>query len=410
MIPRNLQLFKFSAYGFLKNLRFFEPFLILFFREQGISFLQIGILFSVRELASMLLEIPTGIFADSFGRRLSMIAAFVMYIISFIIFFFFPEYCFYFTAMVFFAFGEAFRTGTHKALILEYLRMNHIEEHKVEYYGYTRSWSQIGSAVSALLAGLLVFYSGSYRYIFIASVIPYILALFLMISYPRELDGKINQTSPGRIYSDLINDLRCTMKNFLAIFKIGKLQRILFNSSLFDALFKTIKDYIQPILKGLIFSSTILFITSREALIIAFIYFLIYLMSSFASRNAAKFVKKLRSLPNSINFTYILGIFSILLAGIAFVLKANIITIIVFLLLFILQNLRRPMNVGYLSEIIPAKIMASGLSTESQLKNLLIVLLAPLMGFLADNVGIGYGLIILSIVFLLLYNFIKLKR
>ncbi len=27
---------KFRAYGFLKNLRFFDPFLILFFREMGL--------------------------------------------------------------------------------------------------------------------------------------------------------------------------------------------------------------------------------------------------------------------------------------------------------------------------------------------------------------------------------------
>ena len=31
-------LFRFSLYGFLKNLRFFEPFLILFFRDAGLSF------------------------------------------------------------------------------------------------------------------------------------------------------------------------------------------------------------------------------------------------------------------------------------------------------------------------------------------------------------------------------------
>jgi len=101
MVPKDLQLFKFSAYGFLKNLRFFEPFMILFFRQQGISFLQIGILFSIKELVSMLLEIPTGIFADSFGRRLSMIAAFTSYIISFIIFYLLPEYGYYFAAMIF---------------------------------------------------------------------------------------------------------------------------------------------------------------------------------------------------------------------------------------------------------------------------------------------------------------------
>ena len=35
---------KFRLYGFLKNLRFFDPFLILFLREMGLSFLEIGII------------------------------------------------------------------------------------------------------------------------------------------------------------------------------------------------------------------------------------------------------------------------------------------------------------------------------------------------------------------------------
>ena len=59
--------------------------------------------------------------------------------------------------MVFFALGESFRSGTHKAMILEYLKRNGLMAHKVAYYGHTRSWSQIGSAVMALTAGLMVF-------------------------------------------------------------------------------------------------------------------------------------------------------------------------------------------------------------------------------------------------------------
>ncbi len=153
MIPKNLQLFKFSAYGFLKNQRFFDIFIFLFFLEQGISFLQIGTLISIREITILIFEIPTGFVADSLGRRGSMIFSFLAYILSFVIFFFFPNFLLYIVAMIFFALGDAFRTGTHKAMILHYLKLNDILHLKVEYYGYTRSWSQMGSALAALIAG-----------------------------------------------------------------------------------------------------------------------------------------------------------------------------------------------------------------------------------------------------------------
>ena len=157
MITKDLQLFKFSAYGFLKNLRFFDVFILLFFRQQGITFLQIGTLISIREISITILEIPTGLIADCYGRRSSMIFSFISYILSFFIFFFFPKFGLYAVAMILFGMGEAFRTGTHKAMILEYLKQKEITHQKVEYYGFTRSWSQIGSASAALIAGTIVF-------------------------------------------------------------------------------------------------------------------------------------------------------------------------------------------------------------------------------------------------------------
>ena len=69
-IPKDLMYHKFRTYGFLKNLRFFDPFLVLFFREMGLSFLEIGTLFSIREVATNLLEIPTGVIADAYGLSL----------------------------------------------------------------------------------------------------------------------------------------------------------------------------------------------------------------------------------------------------------------------------------------------------------------------------------------------------
>jgi len=83
---------RFSAYGFLKNLRFFEPFIILYFREIGFSFLQIGILFSIRETATFILEVPTGFLADIGGRKTSMVFSMAAYILSFTIFYLFRSY------------------------------------------------------------------------------------------------------------------------------------------------------------------------------------------------------------------------------------------------------------------------------------------------------------------------------
>jgi len=188
---KDFQYYKFCMYGFLKDLRFFEPFLILFFLEKGFSFLQIGTLYAVREILINIMEIPTGVVADSIGRRRSLILSFFFYIISFIIFFRAGRYAIFIVAMLFYAIGDAFRTGTHKAMIFEYLKIKGWKDQRVHYYGHTRAWSQMGAAVSALIAGIIVFYSGSYQYIFLYSTIPYLLDLFLVWSYPKALDGNM---------------------------------------------------------------------------------------------------------------------------------------------------------------------------------------------------------------------------
>ena len=57
-IIKDKQYYRFCIYGFLKNLRFFEPFFIIYFMSKGISFLEIGILYAVREIASNLFISP----------------------------------------------------------------------------------------------------------------------------------------------------------------------------------------------------------------------------------------------------------------------------------------------------------------------------------------------------------------
>ena len=140
-------LFRFSLYGFLKNQRYFEPFLILVFLEKGLSFFEIGLLIAFREVTVNLLEIPSGAIADVWGRRRSMILSFCAYIASFVIFGLARGVPPLFAAMFLFAIGEAFRTGTHKAMIFTWLSLEGRADERTRVYGYTRSWSKYGSAL-----------------------------------------------------------------------------------------------------------------------------------------------------------------------------------------------------------------------------------------------------------------------
>lgn len=401
-------IFRFSLYGFLKNLRFFEPFMLLMFRDGGLSFLQIGFLYAIRDIATNLFEIPAGFLADSFGRRRAMVMSFSAYIVSFFFFFFFPGFYPYAGAMLIFAVGEALRTGTHKALILEHLKLEGIEDLKVIYYGRTRGASQLGSAVNALIAAALVFYTGNYRFVFIASTIPYVIDLFNLASYPKSLDGEL--TLVNRENSLL--QLRGTLGEFLGIFREGCAVSAILNSAGYSAAFKSVQDYLQPILEAFALSLPLFLAvenTRRSAVIIGGVYFIIYFLTSYASRNAARFSQRFTNLTTAINATFILGAVMLVFAGVASAAGLTILSILIFLGLFILENLRRPMNVSIISDQIEHRVMASGLSVESQFTTLLMAAFAPVLGAMADVFSVGAALGIFGVAMVLFAWLVRVR-
>jgi len=401
-IPRDRLFYQFSAYGFLKNLRFFEPFIILIFRSYGLSFFAIGLLYSIRDLATNILEIPTGLLADSFGRKKAMIGAFLSYILSFLVLYLFSQFWVLALAMVLFACGEAFRSGTHKSLILAYLKIKSISDLKVAYYGLTRSASQMGSALNALVAAGLVFYTGDYRVMFLASIIPYALDLVNLAFYPAQLDEEITTSGRKGIWSNL----KETMSSFVGIFQDGRQLRTIQNSASFTGAFKTAKDYLQPVLAAWVLSAAFfpeLEITQREAVVIGLVYFVIYLLTSLASRKAYLISGLFRSLTKAVNITFLAGIALLLAAGILTHLALETLAVLCFIGLFLVNNIRRPINVGLISDQLSSRIMASGLSAESLSTTLFAAIFAPTLGFLVDRFGLGNGLSMLGLMMFLIF-------
>ena len=411
MIKTDRQFYRFSLYGFLKNLRFFEPFIILIFVDNGLTFFKIGLLYSVRDLANNLLEIPTGVLADAFGRRRTMVMAFVAYIASFFIFYFFADFYIYALAMVLFGLGEACRSGTHKAMILEYLKINDMSDLKVAYYGRTRSASQLGSAVNSLAAAGLLFYTGDYRTMFLATIVPYVLDLINLATYPKILDGELAQLRGGDIWTQT----RATFRDFVGIFGDKSAMQAILNSSGFTAIFKITKDYLQPILES--FALALPFLISRNVddvkrsgVIIGVVYFFIYLLTSYASRSADRFSRRFTGLADPINLTFLLGAGFLFVAGLANWGNLALVSILVFMGFYVLQNLRKPMNVSFISDQIEHRVMASGLSVEAQFTTILVAVFAPVIGLLADNFGIGFALAMFGAGMLPIYTLVRVKE
>jgi MFS family permease len=372
---------RFSLYGFLKNQRYFEPFIILFFLQQGLSFTQIGFLIAFRELFITLIEIPSGAVADLFGRRRSMILAFVSYIISFTIFGFSQDYWHFFIAMFFFAVGEAFRTGTHKAMIFTWLRIEGRLDEKTRVYGYTRSWSKIGSAVSTILAVALVLLTNNYAYVFFFAIIPYIAGLINFMTYPRELEGQPGEKVGIR---DVVAHLWECIRTALVV---RRLRRLIVESMSFEGVYKAVADYLQPVVKNMVLLLPIFLAwgeTRRSAVMIGVVYVILYLVSAYASRNSHRITSHAggeergsRLLWKVILVLYI-ALIPLLFFGYYYV------AVIGFIALALIQNFWRPILISRFDAFASETKGATVLSIESQAKSVSTMIIAPILGVAVD--------------------------
>lgn len=401
---KNIQYYKFCAYGFLKNLRFFEAFFILFLSEKGVSYTQIGILYAVREITIYLLEIPSGFAADLYGRKKSLAGSFIFYMLSFVLFYFASGFLAYAAAIVLYGAGDSFRTGTHKGMIMDYLKINNWSEQKIAYYGHTRAWSQRGSAISSIIAGLIVFHTGSYQTIFIYSVIPYLINFLLILSYPNEIDLSESKNSKRQ------SGFSETFKIFFQTIKNRKVIAVITSSAVHSAYLKAIKDYIQPLMAGFAVTLPLFALTDvkqKNGLIIGALYFLIYLMNSYASVSAGKIAK--RGGDNLAFATLVWGFSAGALAGVFYNFELFAMAIAAFVVIYLVENMRKPILTGYVADRVSNDVLVSVISVQSQVKTIITSLIAFVFGVLADLFGIGFSLIVTSLVLIAISVLLQLK-
>jgi MFS family permease len=376
---------RFCLYGFLKNQRYFEPFLFLAFLEKGLSFTQIGLLIAVRELTTNVLEIPSGAIADVFGRRRSMIVSFVAYVAAFAVFGFASGTWLLHVGMVLYGVGEAFRSGTHKAMIFAWLRGQGRAGERVRVYGRTRSWSKYGSAVSVLLAAPIVLFSDGYHWIFFAAIPPYLLNVVNFLGYPKaldETDGR--ERSAGEL-------LRHSGRTLADAVRRPRLRRLFAESMGFDGVFAATKDYLQPVLEALAVTALASWMaddgwsdTQRSALLVGPVYFVLHVLSGVASRHSHRVSEAAGDEDRAAHRLWAMSTLVFLALAAAGWTGLLVAAVVAFVALHVLENVWRPILISRFDVHGSAAQGASLLSIESQARRAATMLAAPLLGAAVD--------------------------
>jgi hypothetical protein len=208
--------------------------------------------------------------------------------------------------------------------------------------------------------------------------------------------------------------MRAVFSVFIASMKDALLMRTMLNAALYAGYYKSIKDFIQPFLKSSILGFPFLLMLSdheKLSVVLGLTYFLIFIASAIASRNAEKIKLWIGSRTKLLNTSLLLGAILGVISGL---LMNNwlipLLVISLFIVLLLLENLRKPSAVAEITLIGEATVHTSVLSVLSQLTSIFTALLAIGIGFLTDQYNLGIGIIAASLVVLVIYPFVRLKE
>jgi MFS family permease len=178
------QLHKFYLTEFLKTQRYFIPVMILFLQFHKLSYTEIFLLYAIQSFVVFLLELPSGVFADLFGKKAALIISRASLIPAYALFAVADHFWFFFLAMIFMALNKAFKSGTHKAYIFDYLEQNSSKITPSEVFGKNKFWARMGEAIASVSGGFIAAKLGFYV-VFLFALVPTIANFLIALTYEK---------------------------------------------------------------------------------------------------------------------------------------------------------------------------------------------------------------------------------
>ena len=184
-------------FNFFKKMHFFGAVMIPFFTLWGmISFTEIMILQAIFMFSVFLLEVPTGVVADWFGRKKSLILAAVTAVIAPLIYISYPNFWIFASAEFVWAMGTTLMSGADSALIYDSLRHVKKEKESKKIMSRYGSFGLAGILVSAPIGSLIAYYFGL-RMPMLLTSIPMVIALMIALTFK---EPKIHEKKKKRGY------------------------------------------------------------------------------------------------------------------------------------------------------------------------------------------------------------------
>ncbi len=131
------------------------PIITLYFQESGLLIRDIFLLQVIFSVAIVVLEIPSGYFADFFGRKGSLILGVIVGPAGFLMYYFAFSFLGFAFAEILLAISVAFLSGADSAFLYDTLQQHGAVDQHTRHQGRILGATRISEAVAALVGGFL---------------------------------------------------------------------------------------------------------------------------------------------------------------------------------------------------------------------------------------------------------------
>jgi len=358
----------------------FGPVMVLFCLHKGMDLYQVGLFFGVYFLAITCFELPSGAWADKFGRLRVFYCAKLFDCLNFSLLIFFDAIELIILASFIGGVGRALGSGAMEAWYVELLKQQRREAEIGQKLSSAHAWSLVGMACGAIMgAGLVQFFGEQYN-----ADNPYLLALLavfflhaiILFSMPYFFcEGE----KVVQVRETVNSDLGIIRKTLHLCWSEPMLRAVLLMQLLFGVLLTSIQTYWQPTLQTMLKADA-------DILMYGLVAALFYLSAALA----ANLVKKRLSNSHKPLNLMLFGLFA--LSSIVMIAMAFSSSVGGFVGLYLVFGFfifaAKPLLATTMHQQVCDKYRATSLSLLSLMFNLGALLVGLLFSLIADKFGI----------------------
>lgn len=350
----------------------------LFFQKNGISIFQIGILLAIYQGSKFIFEVPTGFLADRYGRKISVIIGLILFEIFLLATFCFRTFTGFFIANIIQGIAITFLTGALDAILVDSAILVGRKEKLSKYNSISRVIFFVALGLSSLIGGKIatISYDMVFEITIVIQIIPILLMLFIKEPHNYEDIIEKNKKESGETIS-----VKKVMKYF---FKTPIILYFLLIDILISISMIPIDSYYSNYLVSIKLTETV----------VGAIIFGQYMSSALVGLFSDKLGKR-------VDHKKIIMIFPCLMIGCFIMFAAMNKTAFIILFYFlglIVFSLFAPVKYKYFHLNVSSEYRATIGSIKSLFMALVAVIIQPVFGWMALNIGFSRSFVILLLI------------